>query len=100
MAKVQPIVISTPTQEQVDQKLELHSKWLNRGGLSKRAFFINEDLTNINFKNTNLRCAVMRNCNLTGQDFEGADIRYLDVKECITIDVDTSLASDSRNSTI
>jgi len=67
-------------QEQLNEILNLHKKWLNSEVGGKRAYLICADLERANLKGANLIGANLEGANLEGADLEGANLEGADLE--------------------
>ena len=62
-------------QQELNQVLDLHKKWLNDEEVGSRAYLREADLRGADLREANLRGADLREANLRGADLSGADLR-------------------------
>lgn len=72
-------------QSELDEILDSHKKWLNKGAKGKRANLTGFDLKGLNFRNANLNYVILndadlRNTNLTQASLASADLRGVDLR--------------------
>ena len=62
------------TQEELNEILEKHEKWLRRCPDGKRAVLAYKDCSSLNFTNANLKESFLKGSNFTNADFSGANL--------------------------
>ena len=68
------------SQEELEDILKKHKKWLNNQNGGERANLIDADLSYLNFKKVDLRCAKMTSVNLTHADLTDTVLKNADLR--------------------
>lgn len=68
------------TQEEVDDRIKLHERWLKNGEIGYRPSFAHLDLSYMEFKRANLYHANFERSNLTGCNFRYANLNKAELK--------------------
>ena len=76
------------TQEELDQVLKLHKKWLDWDCGGKRAVLRGVDFRCADLSGKNLRCADLRDADLRDADLRGADLRGAELHDAELHDAD------------
>ena len=69
------------SQEELEDILKKHKKWLNNQNGGERANLIDADLSYLNFKKVDLRCAKMTSVNLTHADLTDTVLKNADLTD-------------------
>lgn len=73
--------------DELNLKLELHKKWLNKDKYGKRLILSNTDISNMRIANADMRYCIAINTNFSGADlrnvnFDGAELSGSDLSYC------------------
>lgn len=71
------------TQEELNEILDLHDKWLVGEFTGKQADLSNRDLRGLDFSKRDLRYIILRGSNMRGSNFRWSDLSYADLRDSI-----------------
>lgn len=80
----EPVKVRHLTQDQINEKLELHQKYLRDGLNAFQADFTNCNLIGANFSGWNIESIDFRSSNLTNANFSGSDLQYVNFENADT----------------